>query len=102
MSGRASLERVIERFGEQGFQPNEIKAILEEASRRMSVVGKAADDDFYQTCISTGVVALLLAFGMVMIAGYPQHGRGVGILYSAVFIGLGALAYGTFGKMFRR
>lgn len=102
MSGRADLERVVERLIEQGFQPDEIDGIVKEAARRMNAVGKTADQEFYQTAINTGLLMLAIAVGIVMLVGYPEHGRGVGILNTAIVFGIGALAYGVFGKMFRR
>ena len=102
MSGRANVGQVIERLINQGFLPAEIDAILKEAFRRMNVVGQAADRDFFRTAINAGVVMLLIAIGMVVIVGFPQHGRGVGTFYTAILFGIGALCYGAFGRMFRR
>ncbi len=101
MSGRASVGQVVERLVKQGFQPAEIDAILKEASRRTMAVGEAANRNFYQTAINTGFVLLLIAMVSIVLVGYPQHGRGVGIFYTAIFFGLGALGYGAFGKLFR-
>ena len=102
MSGRADVDQVVARLVRQGFQPTEIEVILNEASRRMSAVGKAANREFYRTAIGTGALLLLMAVGIVSIAGFPEHGRGVGVFYTAVLFGLGALAYGIFGKIFGR
>lgn len=102
MSGRANVDQVIARLADQGFQEAEIEAILNEASRRMNAVGEMADRDFFQTAINTGIVLLLLAGGVVLLVGFPDHGRGVGIFYTAILVGLGALGYGLFGKMTKR
>jgi hypothetical protein len=101
MSGRADVDHVVRRLIDQGFQSYEIDVILKEASRRMDAFGKASDHDFYRTAIKAGLAMLALAVCILMTVGYPQHGRGVGIFYSAILFGFAALAYGLFGKVFR-
>jgi hypothetical protein len=100
LGGRTSIDRIVERLVEQGFQPPEIEAILKEAARKIRSAGAAADREFYTEAIWVGTVLLLLPIGLVGVAGYPEHARGVGVLYTGILLGPVLVGYGLIGKIF--
>ena len=102
MSGRADGPRVVERLVEQGFQPEEIQQILQESARRMGAAGKAADQQFFNSLIKLGAAILVIVIGALVVAGHPQHARGVGVLSMGLLSGIGAIVYGLIGRALRR
>lgn len=102
MSGRGTVAEVVQRLSSSGFERNEIEHITREAGRRIEAFRDFSNSEFNNTAIKIGALLLLGAIVAVAMVGYPEYGRGRGILMSAILFGGGSLFYGAYGRIFKR
>eukprot|EP01136_Pigoraptor_vietnamica_P026802 Opistho-1_new@82255 len=99
MSGRMEPQAIHVAIMRRGFEPDEVGPIIAAAIQRIDAYQKHVNKDSDDQFLKIGGVMIFFWIAIVSLAGYPDHGRGRGMLTMLLLIGIGTLGYGIYGRM---
>lgn len=76
--------------------PEEVDAVMEQGKERYHGYTRylvATNKDTAKTFLLTGAALIVIPLILISLIGYPEGGRGRGVIFSALIFGVGAVIY---------